>query len=61
MEATLKKELRRQMVSTAYLEASYDRFFLEVAHAIDTIQWLGAKVAWITAKAREEWSRKSAP
>ena len=44
MEATLKKELRRQMASTAYLEADYDRFFLEVAHAIDTIQWLGAKV-----------------
>ena len=31
------------MVSTVYLEA-------DVAHAIDTIQWLGAKVAWITAR-----------
>jgi hypothetical protein len=61
MEATLKRELRRQTVSTVYLEADYDCFFLEVAHAIDTIQWLGAKVAWITAKTREEWSRKSAP
>jgi len=61
MEATLKKELRRQMASTAYLEADYDRFFLEVAHAIDTIQWLGRKVGWITAKTREEWSRKGAP
>ena len=41
MEATLKKELRRQMVSTVYLEADYGCFFLNVAHAIDTIQWLG--------------------
>ena len=29
------------MVSTVYLEADYDCFFLDVAHAIDTIQWVG--------------------
>ena len=52
MEATPKKELRKQMVSTVYLEADYGCFFLDVA--TDTIPCLGAKVAWITAKTREE-------
>jgi len=60
LRAELKKELSKQMVWTVYLEASPDCLFMDVAHAMDTIQGLGAKLIWITPKTREEWKQKSA-
>jgi len=60
LRTKLKKELSRQMVWTVYLEADSDCPFMDVLHAMDTIQGLGAKLVWITPKTREEWSHKSA-
>lgn len=61
LESELKKELSRQMVWTVYLEADSDCLFMDVVHAIDTIQGLGAKLVWITPKTRKEWKQKSIP
>jgi biopolymer transport protein ExbD len=61
LRAELKKELSRQMVWTVYLEADSDCSFMEVVQAMDTIQGLGAKLAWVTPKKREEWNRKNSP
>jgi biopolymer transport protein ExbD len=61
LEAKLKKELSRQMVWTVYLEADSNCLFMDVVHAMDTIQGLGAKLVWITPKMREEWNRDSSP
>ncbi len=61
LEARLKKELSRQMVWTVYLEADPDCLFMDVVHAMDTIQGLGAKLVWITPKTREEWKQKNSP
>jgi biopolymer transport protein ExbD len=44
LEAKLKKELSRQMVWTVYLEADSNCLFMDVVHAMDTIQGLGAKL-----------------
>ena len=60
LRTKLKKELSRQMVWTVYLEADSDCPFMDVLHAMDTIQGLGAKLVWITPKTREEWSHKIA-
>ena len=59
LQAELKKELSRQMVWTVYLEADADCLFMDVVHAMDTIQGLGAKLVWITPKTREEWEQKN--
>jgi len=61
LEARLKKALSRQMVWTVYLEADPDCLFMDVVHAMDTIQGLGAKLVWITPKTREEWKQKNSP
>ncbi len=61
LEARLKKELGRQMVWTVYLEADSDCLFMDVVHAMDTIQGLGAKLVWITPMTREEWKQKNSP
>jgi biopolymer transport protein ExbD len=61
LKAELRKELGRQMVWTVYLEADPDCLFMDVAHAMDTIQGLGAKLVWITPKTREEWKHKNTP
>jgi biopolymer transport protein ExbD len=61
LQAELKKELSRQMVWTVYLEADLNCPFMDVAHAMDTIQGLRAKLVWITPKTREEWKLKSIP
>jgi biopolymer transport protein ExbD len=47
------------MVWTVYLEADADCLFMDVVHAMDTIQGLGAKLVWITPKTREEWEQKN--
>jgi biopolymer transport protein ExbD len=59
LKAKLEQELSKQMVWTVYLEADSDCLFMDVVHAMDTIQGLGAKLVWITPKTREEWKQKS--
>jgi biopolymer transport protein ExbD len=61
LKAELKRALSRQMVWTVYLEADADCLFMDVAHAMDTIQGLGAKLVWITPKTREGWKQKNIP
>jgi biopolymer transport protein ExbD len=61
LQAELKKELSKQMVWTAYLDADPDCSFGDIVHAMDTIQGLGAKFEWITPKTLEVWKRKSIP
>jgi biopolymer transport protein ExbD len=58
LKAKLEQELSKQMVWTVYLEADSDCLFMDVVHAMDTIQGLGAKLVWITPKTREEWKQK---
>jgi len=59
LKAKLQQELSKQMVWTVYLEADSDCLFMDVVHAMDTIQGLGTKLVWITPKTREEWKQKS--
>jgi biopolymer transport protein ExbD len=59
LKAKLEQELSKQMVWTVYLEADSGCLFMDVVHAMDTIQGLGAKFVWITPRTREEWNRKS--
>ena len=61
LKAKLEQELSKQMVWTVYLEADLDCLFMDVAHAMDTIQGLGAKLVWITPKTREDWRREALP
>ncbi len=60
LRAELKEELNRRMVWTVYFEAHGNSIFAETTYAIDTIQGLGAKVAWITPRIRKELDRKAA-
>jgi len=59
LKARLEQELGKQMVWTVYLEADSHCLYMDVVHAMDTIQGLGAKLVWITPKTREEWKQKS--
>jgi biopolymer transport protein ExbD len=61
LQAELKRELGRQMVWTVYLEADSDCLFMDIVHAMDTIQGSGAKLVWITPKTREEWKQRDIP
>ncbi len=60
LRAKLKEELNRRMVWTVYFEAHQNSIFAETTFTIDTIQGLGAKVAWITPRIRQELDRKAA-
>jgi biopolymer transport protein ExbD len=58
LQAKLKEKLERQMVWTMYFEADGDCLYMDAAHAIDTIQGIGATLIWITPKTREEWKKR---
>jgi biopolymer transport protein ExbD len=58
LRTRLQQELSRRMVWTVYFEADFDALNMDAMYAMDTIQGLGAKVAWITPKVREEIQRR---
>jgi biopolymer transport protein ExbD len=58
LRANLQQELSHRMVWTVYFEADYDTLYMDAIYAMDTIRGLGAKLVWITPKAREELQQR---
>jgi polar amino acid transport system substrate-binding protein len=54
------QELEQRMVWTVYFEADKNCTFADAIYSFDTIQGLGAQVAWITPHMREELNREAA-
>jgi biopolymer transport protein ExbD len=59
LRAKLREELGKQMVWTVYLEANENATFAKALYAMDAIQAVGAKVAWITPQIRGELNRQT--
>jgi biopolymer transport protein ExbD len=58
LRSKLQEELLRRGIWVVYFEADGDCLYMDAAHAIDTIQGLGAKLIWITPKTRKEWKKR---
>jgi biopolymer transport protein ExbD len=60
LRTKLSEELGKRMVWTVYFEADEHCMFMDAIYSMDTIQRLGAKVAWITPQIREELNSEAA-